>query len=224
MGALTASSAAGRGINVGIGVSHQPTVEGNFGLSFDRPVLHIREYLEVLGSLLRDRSVNFDGEMFRVHADLTIPEAHAGQLLVAALGPKMLGVAGRLSDGVVTLMTGARTVASHVVPTVSAAAEAAGRPQPRVVVGLPVCVSSDRGARSRLAEQFAFYGRMPSYRAMLDREGVREPGDVAIVGRELEVRDGLRELADAGATDLLASVAGTPVEVERTRDVLRSML
>jgi 5,10-methylenetetrahydromethanopterin reductase len=224
MSSLTASSAAGRGITLGVGVSHRPILESNFGLSFDRPVRHMREYLQVLGPLLRDQRVDFDGDTLRVHAQLDVPGAHAGQLLVAALGPKMLALAGRLAEGTITWMTGIKTVAAHIAPSIAASARAAGRPDPRVVVGLPVCVSSDRGARDRIAEQFASYGRMPSYRAMLEREGILRPGDVAVVGTEAHVREQLAELAESGATDLLASVTGTPAEVEHTRALLQSLI
>jgi alkanesulfonate monooxygenase SsuD/methylene tetrahydromethanopterin reductase-like flavin-dependent oxidoreductase (luciferase family) len=146
--------------------------------------------------------------------------------VVAALGPLMLGIAGRLADGTATWMTGPRTLAEHTVPTIGAAAKEAGRPEPRVIAALPIAVTSDpSGAREVGSRLFQVYGTLPSYRAMLDREGAVNPGDVAIVGDESEVRAGLRRLAEAGVTDFAASCYRADAgAVERTLDFLASEL
>jgi alkanesulfonate monooxygenase SsuD/methylene tetrahydromethanopterin reductase-like flavin-dependent oxidoreductase (luciferase family) len=137
----------------------------------------------------------------------------------------MLELAGRTVDGTVTWMTGVQTVESHVVPTITAAAKAAGRPAPSVVVGLPVCVTDDpAGARERIGRTFQIYGSLPSYRAMLDREGVEGPADVAIVGDEKTVGAALDHLAEAGATEFLANVLGSSEDRARTRAFLKSRL
>jgi len=116
---------------------------------------------------------SFAGETLAGHATLDVQGATPVPILVAALGPKMLELTGQVADGTVTWMTGPVTIASHIVPTIGAAASGAGRPAPRVVVGLPVCVTSDvAAARERAARNFQMYGQLPSYRAMLDREGV----------------------------------------------------
>ena len=117
----------------------------------------------------------------------------------------MLRVTGRLADGTVTWCTGPATLASHIVPTITSAADEAGRPAPRVVATLPVCVTDDAaGARERAAAVFAIYGQLPSYRAMLDREGAAGPADVAIVGSAAEVSESVAALADVGVTDFVA--------------------
>jgi alkanesulfonate monooxygenase SsuD/methylene tetrahydromethanopterin reductase-like flavin-dependent oxidoreductase (luciferase family) len=146
--------------------------------------------------------------------------------VVAALAPLMLKLAGRMADGTVTWMTGPATLAEHTVPTITAAAAAAGRPAPKVVVGLPVCVTDDVDrARERAGAVFAMYGFLPSYRAMLDREGAEGPADVAIVGDEQTVAAGIRRVADAGATDFSAAeFAVDPDERRRTRDLLRTLV
>ena len=138
----------------------------------------------------------------------------------------MLKVTGALADGTVTWCTGPETLRTHIVPTLTAAAEAAGRPAPRVVTALPVCVTDDKaGAVARAAELFQVYGFLPSYRAMLDKEGAAGPQDVAIVGGEAEVGDRIRALADVGVTDFTAAeFGGNPDEVARTRELLRSLL
>jgi alkanesulfonate monooxygenase SsuD/methylene tetrahydromethanopterin reductase-like flavin-dependent oxidoreductase (luciferase family) len=136
----------------------------------------------------------------------------------------MLKVAGRLADGTVTWMVGPKTLGDHIVPSITAAAGAAGRPAPRVAVGLPVCVTGDPdAARERAARSFVVYGQLPSYRAMLDREGVEGPADIAVVGDEESVGRQLERFADLGTTDLMASVFGSSDERRRTMAHLAEM-
>lgn len=219
--ALTTQAATGGRLALGIGLSHQVVIEGMFGYSFEKPARHMREYLEVLLPALRQESVNLDGETLRAHGTLNIPGALPCPVLLAALAPRMLRLAGGMADGTVTWMTGVKTVADHVVPSITAAAAEAGRPPPRVVVGLPVCVTDDvDGARRRAAQGFALYGQLPSYRAMLDREGAAGPADVIVAGDEAAVRDQLAAFGAAGATDFLASEFGSREEKARTRGLL----
>jgi alkanesulfonate monooxygenase SsuD/methylene tetrahydromethanopterin reductase-like flavin-dependent oxidoreductase (luciferase family) len=138
----------------------------------------------------------------------------------------MLKLTARVADGTITWMTGPDTIADHTVPTLQAAAAAAGRPEPRVAVGLPVCVTSDPdGARERATNVFSIYGQLPSYRAMLDREGAEGPADVAVIGDEATVRAAIGRVADAGCTDFVAAEFAVGEEEQtRTRDLLRSLL
>jgi alkanesulfonate monooxygenase SsuD/methylene tetrahydromethanopterin reductase-like flavin-dependent oxidoreductase (luciferase family) len=146
-------------------------------------------------------------------------------LLLAALGPAMLRVAGELADGTVLWMTGPATVRDHIVPTITAAAAAAGRPSPRVVCILPVCVTSHPdAARAAAARVFAMYGELPSYRAMLDREGAAGPADVALVGDEAAVSAQLATLAESGVTDFVAGEYARGEDAVRTREFLRAQL
>jgi F420-dependent oxidoreductase-like protein len=177
--ALTTQAASGNRLLLGIGLSHKPVIEGMFGHSFDKPLRHMREYLAVLLPLTRGEPVSFNGEVFRVSAGLQVKGAAPMPVLLAALGPKMLELAGELVDGTVTWVTGPQTIESHVVPIITAAASRAGRPAPRVAVGLPICVTSDAdAARERAARTFQIYATLPSYRAMLDREGAEGAADV----------------------------------------------
>jgi len=222
--ALTVQAATGNRLTLGIGPSHQLVIEQMYGYSFDRPIRHMREYLLALGPLLRGEQVSYKGETLAATSTVAIPHATAPSLLVAALGPAMLALTAQLADGTVTWMTGPTTIADHTVPTITAAAAAAGRPDPRVVVGLPVCVTADEsGARGRAAEQFAIYGHLPSYRAMLDREGAAGPEDVAVIGDEAAVARVVQRLADGGATELLAAPFGSTEEQARTISVLGEM-
>jgi F420-dependent oxidoreductase-like protein len=224
--ALTASAASGGRFTLGIGLSHKIVIEDMFGLSYDKPARHMREYLEVLTPLLRGERVEFEGEQYRVRGGLQVPGAAPVPLVVAALGPVMLRHTARLADGTITWMTGPRTLEEHIVPTLRAAAEQAGRAAPRVVAGLPIALTHDvAAAREALAKTFAVYGTLPSYRAMLDREGAESPADVALLGDEASLRAQIGRLRDIGVTDLDAAI--TPVEdgtERRTFDFLASLL
>jgi F420-dependent oxidoreductase-like protein len=224
--ALTTQMACDGRLLLGIGLSHQVVIESMFGLSFEKPARHMREYLSILTPLLHGEAAQFSGETMSTNASLGIKDVPAPPVVVAALGPLMLQLAGRMADGTVTWMTGPATVAEHTVPTITKAASDAGRPAPKIVVGLPVCVTDDPdGARGRAAKTFAMYGFLPSYRAMLDREGAEGPADVAIVGDEATVAAGIRRVADAGATDFSAAeFAVAPDERRRTRELLRTLV
>jgi 5,10-methylenetetrahydromethanopterin reductase len=210
---------------LGIGLSHKIVIEDMFGYDFSRPVLHMREYLAVLLPLLDGQPVSFTGTTVRANVGLTTPSPGRVPVVVAALGAQMLRLAGEQTDGTVLWMTGPATVRDHVVPVITAAAESAGRPSPRVVCILPVCVTDDPdAARERAARVFAIYGELPSYRAMLDREGAAGPADVAIVGDEDAVSAQISALAEAGVTDFVAGEYTTGAEGARTRAFLRTLL
>ncbi|WP_420123525.1 TIGR03564 family F420-dependent LLM class oxidoreductase [Nakamurella sp.] len=215
--AMTVQALTGSRLTLGVGPSHREVVEDMFGLDYTRPARHMREYLTVLGGLLRGDRVDVTGETLRVNARLTVPGSSPPSVLVAALGPVMLRLAGRLADGTVTWMTGPETLAGHTVPVLVQAAAEAGRPAPRVVAGLPICLTADpAAARERAARQFAMYGQLPNYRAMLDREGADGPADLAVVGDEAALVAGLDRLAAAGVTEFLAVPFGTREQIAET--------
>lgn len=221
--ALTVQAAVGGRLTLGIGLSHKPAVEQRWGLAFERPVDYMREYVAILQPLLGGEPVDYQGERLRAHAQLSIPDAPAPSLILAALGERMLRLAGESADGTALWLVGPRTLASHVTPIITEAAASAGRPAPRIIVGLPICVTSDStAARERVARGLAFYAQLPSYRAMLDREGVAGAGDVMLVGSESEVESQLARLQEAGATDFSASVMGSTAERQRTLELLQS--
>lgn len=222
--ALTVQAATGGRLVLGIGPSHKMLVEGMLGYSFDRPYSHTREYNQALSTLLRGEPTDFQGEQITARGKVGV-EAQPPPVLIAGLGPRMLALAGREADGTVTWMCGLKTVGQHIVPRIRAAAEAAGRPAPRIVVGLPVCVTDEPArARSQAAETLALYGGLPSYRAMLDREGAKGPEDIVVIGNEGQVRESLEELSASGATDLRATeLCPTEDDAQRTRALLREL-
>jgi len=205
--ALTVQTATNGRFTLGIGPSHRPLVQDMWGLPYEQVALHVREYLSVLHPLVNEGRVAFSGAQFRVTGARQMPDAKPCSILISALAPMMLRIAGELADGTVTWMAGPKTVETHVVPRINAAAEAAGRPNPRVCVCLPVAVADDVAeARQRAARAFQVYGHLPNYRRMLDREGATGPEDVAVVGNEGEVERQLRALAGTGCTDLVAAI------------------
>ncbi|MGH3069540.1 MAG: LLM class F420-dependent oxidoreductase [Streptosporangiaceae bacterium] len=223
--ALTVAAATGGRLALGVGTSHQIVIEAMFGYDFAKPVAHTREYLSILRPLLAGQPAKVRGEQVSANVTLTTPGPTPVPLLLAALGPRMLRLAAELADGTVLWMTGPATVRAHIVPTITAAAEALGRPSPRVVCILPICVTSDAdAARAAAAKVFAIYGQLPSYRAMLDREGAAGPADVALVGDEASVEAQLADLADAGVTDFVAGEFGRGEDAARTRRLLTSLL
>lgn len=221
--ALTTQAASGGRFTLGIGLSHKIVIEDMLGFSYDRPALHMREYLEVLTPLLRGEPAKFSGDQYRVNAGLQVAGAEPVPLLVAALGDRMLQLAGRYTDGTILWMTGPATIESHIRPKLVAAAEQAGRPAPRIVAGMPIAVTDDAdSAREAIGTSLAMYGTLPSYRAMLDKEGAAGPADIAIVGDEAAVGDQIGRLRDAGVTDFNAAIVPIDGETDaRTLDFLQ---
>ena len=223
--ALTTQSVIGGRLDLGIGPSHKPVVEGMWGYSFDRPIAHMRDYLTILTKLLTDRRVSHGGDAVTGRGEITPPPADPPPVIVAALGSQMLRLTARLADGTFTWMTGPATLANHTAPTINEAASEAGRPAPQVVAGFPVCVTDDvETARARAAKDLVVYGTLSSYRAMLDREGLNGPEDIAVIGGAAEVSDRINALADCGVTSFAGSAFGTLDEQAATRQMLISLL
>lgn len=223
--ALTVQAAVAGRLTLGVGAGIGAMVSGMFGLPTDRPVQRMREYLSILGPLLRGNSVDHRGETHTAVGAVVIPaDQPAPSVLLAAMGPRMLQLAGELTDGAATWMTGPRTLTEHVVPVITEAAADAGRASPRIVAGVPVCVTDTAGdVRARIAEQFSLAAQVPEYRATLDREGVAGPQDVAIVGTEAQVAQALTRFEAAGVTEFMAAPYGTTAEQNRTISLLAEL-
>jgi 5,10-methylenetetrahydromethanopterin reductase len=206
--ALTLTLIGGGRFTLGIGMSHRLVTEGVWGISWDKAVRQMREYLDGLQPLLAGQPADATGEFWTTRGSLEIPGAPQPDVYIAALGPQMLRLAGRRTAGTLTWMTGPKTLAEHIAPTLRGAAAEAGRPETavRVAASLPVSVTDDvDAARKRAAEEFAIYGQLPSYRAMLDREGYAGPEDAAIIGDEQTVSERLDELSAAGVDEFTAA-------------------
>jgi 5,10-methylenetetrahydromethanopterin reductase len=224
--ALTTAAATGNRFTLGIGLSHKLVIEDMFGFSYAQPAHHMREYLSVLMPLLRGEMTNFQGEHYRVTGvTLDVPDADRVPVVVAALGPVMLKLAGELADGTSTWMVGPKTMEGHIIHRIAEAASAAGRPDPMVVGGFPIVLThKPDDARARIAENLTIYGQLPSYRAMLDREGVQGPADIAIAGDENALRGELKRLEDMGVTHFNAAIAAVEEGAfERTLEFLAAL-
>lgn len=211
---------------LGVGPSHEVVVEGMLGLSYEHPGRHTEEYVRVLAPLLRGERVSFAGDEFRVNAGPIPGATEAGvQVLLSALGPRLLRVAGTYADGTVLWMANARAVAEHVTPRIQRAVTDAGRPAPRIVAGLPVAVHDDVDeARSAAAEQFSVYASLPNYQRLLKRGGVSIPAEAVIVGNEFSVADQITALFDAGATDVWAAPFPVGPDKSASRSRTRALL
>ncbi len=199
--ALTTAAATDNRFTLGIGLSHQIVIENMLGFSYEKPAKHMREYLGVLMPLARGETANFNGEQYRVNGvSIDIPGADRMPVVVAALGPVMLKIAGELADGTNTWMVGPNTMAKHIAPGL-------GRSDATIVGGVPVVLTTNIDqAREKIAKDLVIYGQLPSYRAMLDREGVEGPADIAIVGDENTLRGEIKRFEDAGVTDFNAAI------------------
>jgi 5,10-methylenetetrahydromethanopterin reductase len=222
--ALTTSLLTGGRFTLGIGLMHQPLIEGMFEIPFDRPVRHMSEYLSVLLPLLDQQPADVHGEFWSYHGTVGVPGASAPPVIVAALGPQMLRLCGARTAGTITWMTGPETLRSHVVPTITEAAERAGRPAPRVVAMVALRVTDDVAAARRDAVgELGGYGNVPSYRAMLDREGIAGAEDFAIIGPEDDAREQLARYDQPGVTEIGVLLIGGAAARDRTRNFLATI-
>ena len=223
--ALTVQDATNNRLALGIGLSHRFMIEDSLGLDYSRPIPHTRDYLTILQGLLKGEAVSYEGSEYRVNTAVTVAGAENPPVLVAALGPHMLKLCGRLADGTITWMGGINYLRDVAVPTMSAAAEAAGRPKPRFVAMVPVLLSSSVSeGRDIVNSAFEAYGKIPSYRATLDRGGAALPADVAIIGDAQVLAAGIEEFAEVGVTDLAVAIpTNAGAAVEETRQVLSEL-
>lgn len=207
--ALTAQAATHGRYHLGLALGSKFLTEGGFGLPFERPVARLREFLTALRPLLETGTADFRGELLT--AATPIPARVTGAeggvpLLVAAMGPQALRVSGELADGILPFLAGPRALAEHIVPAVTKAAQAAGRPAPRIVAIVPGVVTDDVDAvHAKVTEQLAFYEQIPSYARVIELSGGRRAVDVAVIGDEAAITAEVRRYRDAGATEVVFS-------------------
>jgi 5,10-methylenetetrahydromethanopterin reductase len=222
--ALTAQANTHGRLVLGIGLSHEPAVEQRWHMTWEKPIRHMLDYLEVLMPALHGETVQHRGEVWSLTTDGPMPRPtdQAPKVMLAALGDQMLRIAGARTDGTILWCVGPRTVETHIAPRINEAAAGAGRPAPSIVCSIPCWVTDESDqAREFIAKVLAGYAALPSYRAMLDIEGIHGLEDLSFVGSEQEVRDGIGRVADAGATDFTAVVMGAdPDEIAATRALL----
>ena len=220
--ALTAQAASGNRLHLGLALGAKQLVESTFGLPYQRPAAVLREFLTALRTLLDTGTADFHGEFVTAAPApvllVALPGAKPPPVLVAAMGPQALKVTGELADGTLPYLAGPRALGEHIVPALTRAAEAAGRPAPRVVALVPAVVTEDvAGVREAAIERLSFYEQVPSYLRVLELEGVKRAGEVALVGDEETVAAGIQRHLDAGATEVILSETGLAGEEARLR-------
>ncbi|MBZ6085985.1 LLM class F420-dependent oxidoreductase [Streptomyces olivaceus] len=219
--AQTAQAATHGRYHLGLALGTRLLTEGGFGLTFERPVARLREFLTALRQLTRDGSADFRGELLTAATPVParVPGAESGvPLLVAAMGPKALRASGELADGILPYLAGPRALETFIVPALTAAAEAAGRPAPRVVALVHGVVTDDVDAvRRKVTGQLAFYEQIPSYARVVELSGGRRASDVAVIGDEATVAAEVRRYRDAGATEVVFSGTQIAGEADRRR-------
>jgi F420-dependent oxidoreductase-like protein len=211
---------------LGVGPSHGIVVEGRLGLSYDRPGQHTDEYVQIVAGLLRGEQVSFAGKEFRVEGGpLSLTGGAEVPVLVGALAPRLLRVAGSRAAGTILWMANATAIKQHAAPLIRKAAADAGRPAPRIVAGLPVAVHDNTDeARSGAARRFTVYGQLPNYQRILAHGGITTPAEAVIVGDEDSVARQIRALFEAGATDFWAAPFPVGDDAPASRARTRALL
>lgn len=222
--AMTTQAATGGRLVLGIGLAHEPSVTGYWKLKWEKPIRQMLDYLNILQPLLAGEAVKHDGYFWSYEGTMPRFEIEPPKVMLAALGDQMLKIAGSRTDGTILWCVGPKTIKDHIAPKLNDAAEAAGRSQPSIVCSIPVWVTDDvDGAREFIAKMLSIYAELPSYRAMLDIEGLHGLGELSIVGSHDEVVERIGEIADSGATDFTAVPMGAnPDEQAATRDAINA--
>jgi F420-dependent oxidoreductase-like protein len=232
--ALSTQAVCGGRLALGLGVSHHWIIDEMLGLSYDKPAATLRAHLDVLDQALAGPGVvDVDNDEFRVHNPLDITDITPTPVLVAALGPVMLRLAGERTDGTILWLADERAIGEHIAPTINQAAAAAGRPVPRIVAGIPVCLCAEDEVDDAVARTNRILSEAevsPNYQKLLERGDAREVGDILAAGSEAMIEKRLRSFADAGVTDV--SIRVVPIgsgrdelvaSSRRTREYLASL-
>ncbi|MEV8552128.1 LLM class F420-dependent oxidoreductase [Streptomyces glaucescens] len=219
--AQTAQAATGGRYHLGLALGTKELTETGFGIPYERPIRLLREFLTALRQLVETGSADFHGELLTAATPLpaTVPGAEPPvPVLVAAMGPQALRVAGELADGILPYLAGPRALAEHIVPAVTAAAEAAGRPAPRIVAFVPGVVTGDvEAVRETATEALSFYERFPSYQRVIGLSGGTRAADLAVIGDEEAVAAEVRRYREAGATEVVFTATDLGGEADRRR-------
>lgn len=230
--ALTTQIACGGRFTLGLGPSHHWIIADQLGLPYDRPARLVRDYLEVLtAAFTGPGSVDVDNDNYRVHSPVDVTDTTEMPVLIAALGPTMLRIAGERTGGTILWMADERAIGDYVVPALTEAA--AGR-DVRVVAGVPVALCGNDevdGARAYASEVLGHADFSPNYVRVLEHGDAQDVGDTMAAGDEAAVRTRLRRYRDAGVTDLAVRVvplgddpAARQASRRRTQEFVASLI
>lgn len=232
--ALSVHAVAGGRLALGVGPSHHWIIEDMLGLTYEKPASYTRDYLEVLhAAFANPGDVDVENDTFTVHNPLDLEPVSPIPILVAALGPVMLRIAGEHADGTVLWMADERAIGDHIAPRITKAAADAGRPAPRIVAGIPVCLCANSeidAAKERANRILSEAETSPNYQRLLDRGDARNVGDLCAAGDMEQIQRRFQLFADAGVTDLsvrLLPIGDTRDELVaskyRTREVIAEL-
>jgi F420-dependent oxidoreductase-like protein len=215
---LSTQAVCGGRLTLGLGVSHHWVIDEMLGLPYEHPAAAMRDYLDVLDQALAGPGmVDVENGHFRIHQPMDITDVTPTPVMIAALGPVMLGIAGGRTDGTILWLADERAIETHIAPVLNEAAAAAGRAAPRIVAGVPICLCADDEVDVAVARANRVLSESevsPNYQKLLDRGDARTVGDILAAGDEQAIRRRLRSFADAGATDVSLRV----VPIGETRD------
>ena len=219
---------------LGLGVSHHWIIEEMMGIPYDHPATTMSCYLDVLEQALAGPgTVNVENELFTIHNPFDITDISRTTVLLAALGPRMLKMAGERADGTSLWLANERAIAEHIVPRITKAADDAGRSAPRVLAGIPICLCRTDEVDAAVAHTNRILSEAevsPNYQRLLDIGEATSIGDIAICGDEGAIERRLRSYAAAGVTDISARVVPLGADREeatasaqRTREHLAAL-
>lgn len=225
--ALALQAATQNRFSLGISSGHRTKLEYRYGFDGSKPNKRMREYLKILNGLVRGHWVDFCGEFYKVDDQYSYPRVRPPQILVAALGPQMLQLAGEMADGTITWLGGLHYLETQAIPIITRAATAAGRPAPRIIAGFPMAITNHAdAARAEITKRYAIHASLPAYRRILDVEGASDASGASIVGSEHQVERAVKCLASIGVNDLMAvpiPFAADPDAERRTYDWLAAL-
>ena len=218
--ARTLNQVSGGRFTLGIGVNHEPVVTNRWGLPWEKPYSRFVDYLNAMTPLLEGNPVDVSGTFFSHTTEIAVPGDAPG-LMLAALGPKMLNLAAERSGGTITWMTGPKTIEAHIRPNLDAGGGG------DVVAGVSVITTDGdeetEASRGWANKALAIYPQLPSYRAVMDREGASEAADLVLIGSADDVRAGIEQYRDAGTDEVALNLMGSPEQNERSWELVSSL-
>jgi F420-dependent oxidoreductase-like protein len=212
--AATLDEMSGGRFILGIGVSHKVTVETMWGMHLVKPVQAMREYIGIVRTSLQEGGSSFDGDQFTAHWSYSAPRRTELPIMMSALNPLMLELAGEVADGVVLWMCSPSYIRDVVIPRVSVGRSRAGKTMSgfEVVAAVPACLTSDRaGAQEIFRQTVARYASLPYYRSMMDASGFKTELEDGRIGEAMldslaglgdgdQVRAAVERYVEAGVT------------------------
>ena len=222
---LTTAMISNNRLKIGLGVSHKHRVEDELGLRYATPALYMKEFLIILKDILHRGHSKFKGNIFNVDVSIDTDTCNDVDIYLAALGPKMLDLAGEYTEGTITWMTGYKTIKNNISPVLNSKSYNSKN----ILSSIPICITDDVETVTNEAKSiFKFYNKYPNYKKMIIQEGVKDPSDLAIVGDEDYAYNVLKEYSNSGVTEILAVVFGEDINKRinlqsRTLDFLLSI-